>query len=156
MNRREKKRLLWDILVIILAMVALGYIYVTRILSQQTIDGALALITPSTLQSDLMDPALVERLQGRLTAKDIIHHDTAAYRALTHASNAERTTWKNPQSGHSGAIIPIRIYQNDDRLYCREYIQSVTIGDNTYDAINTACRQPDNTWKMVENSNGSV
>lgn len=153
---KERKRLLLDILVLLIAATWVGYVYVTRVIPKETIDNAIAVVIPPGLQSDLLDPALLTRLEGRITAKDVLHHDTAAHRALNHAANAERSSWKNPQSGHEGAIIPIRIYQNEEKLYCREYIQSVTIGESTYDAINNACRQPSGAWKMVEKSNGSV
>lgn len=154
--KKERKRLLLDILVLLIAASCVGYIYFTRIIPKETIDSAIAVVIPPGLQSDLLDPALLKQLEGRITAKDVLHHDTAAQRALNHAANAERSAWKNPQSGHAGAIIPIRIYQNEEKLYCREYMQSITIDESTYDALSDACRQPDGAWKMVEKSNGSV
>ncbi len=61
----------------------------------------------------------------------------------------EPTTWRNPDSGHSGTITPQPAYQTQQGQYCREYQQTVTIGGRTEQAYGTACRQPDGTWKVV-------
>ncbi len=57
------------------------------------------------------------------------------------------STWRNPDSGHSGTITPEPVYQTPRGEYCREYQQTVTIGGRTERAYGTACRQPDGSWR---------
>ena len=60
-------------------------------------------------------------------------------------------SWNNPQSGHSGVIVPVRDgYDNTSGAYCREFDQKVTIGGQTQSAYGTACQQPDGSWKIVQ------
>jgi surface antigen len=63
----------------------------------------------------------------------------------------ETSTWRNPDSGHSGTITPVKTYETPQGTNCREYQQTVTIGGKTETAYGTACRQPDGTWKIVNN-----
>lgn len=58
--------------------------------------------------------------------------------------------WKNPETGHSGTITPVR--EGNDQTtgqYCREYQQTVTVGGKTERAYGTACRQPDGSWRIT-------
>lgn len=59
-------------------------------------------------------------------------------------------TWNNPNNNHQGSITPTRdgTAQNGD--YCREFHETVTIGGKTQEAYGTACRQPDGTWRIVQ------
>jgi surface antigen len=61
------------------------------------------------------------------------------------------TTWRNPDSGHSGTITPVRTYQTSAGTHCREYQQTVVIGGEKHQGYGTACRQPDGSWKIVNN-----
>ena len=58
--------------------------------------------------------------------------------------------WKNPDSGNSGTFTPTRTYQDGSGQYCREYRQTITVGDRTKEAFGTACRQPNGSWKVVK------
>lgn len=60
------------------------------------------------------------------------------------------STWRNPDSGHSGTFTPTRTYQESNGSYCREYQQTVTVGGHTETAYGTACRQPDGSWRIGE------
>jgi surface antigen len=59
--------------------------------------------------------------------------------------------WRNPQSGHSGNVVPGQYYQTAQGQYCREFQQTVTIGGQSQQGYGKACRQPDGTWKVVDN-----
>jgi surface antigen len=74
----------------------------------------------------------------------------AAQRALETAPSGVAVPWTNPDSGHAGAITPVRTYQVADGAYCREYQQVVTIGGQPERSYGTACRQPDGSWKIVQ------
>jgi len=58
------------------------------------------------------------------------------------------STWRNPDSGHSGSATPVKTYQEPDGTYCREFQQTVTVGGKTEAAYGTACRMPDGSWRI--------
>ena len=57
--------------------------------------------------------------------------------------------WHNPDSGNRGTVTPTQTYQQSDGTYCREFTQTVTIGNRTEEAYGTACRQPDGSWQII-------
>ena len=62
----------------------------------------------------------------------------------------EPVTWNNPESGHYGTVTPTRDGTSESGNYCREYNETVTIGGKTEQAYGVACRQPDGTWRIVQ------
>ena len=87
---------------------------------------------------------------NRLDAADRHEANRATHSALEFAPSGTSTTWRNPDSGNSGTTTPTRSYQAQTGEYCREYEQTVTIGDETQSAFGTACRQPDGKWRVVQ------
>ena len=73
----------------------------------------------------------------------------ASQRALETQRTGTTTSWRNPDTGHSGTVTPTRTYQSASGQYCREYQQSVLIGGEKHQSYGTACRQPDGSWKIV-------
>ncbi len=61
----------------------------------------------------------------------------------------QTSSWRNPDSGHSGTVTPVKTYQTSAGQYCREYQQTVNIGGRTEQAYGTPCRQPDVSWKVL-------
>ncbi|HYD98228.1 MAG TPA: RT0821/Lpp0805 family surface protein [Alphaproteobacteria bacterium] len=57
--------------------------------------------------------------------------------------------WRNPDSGNSGTVTPVRTYEQPGGQVCREFQQTVFVGGRSEAATGTACRQPDGTWKIV-------
>ena len=77
-----------------------------------------------------------------------------ANEANARAQNAilgEKITWNNPEKNHYGSVTPVRDGRTQSGNYCREFHQTVTIGGKTEDAYGQACREPDGTWRIVEN-----
>jgi surface antigen len=70
--------------------------------------------------------------------------------ALETTPAGTRSTWRNPDSGHSGSATPIKTYQEPDGTYCREFQQTVTVGGKTESAYGTACRMPDGSWRIQQ------
>lgn len=58
-------------------------------------------------------------------------------------------TWNSAQTGHSGAITPVRDGHDQGGNYCREFTQTVTVSGQTSQAFGTACRTPDGSWRIV-------
>jgi surface antigen len=69
--------------------------------------------------------------------------------ALETGVSGEAETWYNPDSGNRGTITPQPSFEATDGEYCREYQQTVTIGDEPETAYGTACRMPAGTWKSI-------
>lgn len=84
-----------------------------------------------------------------LDRADRLYMQQTTNRALESGRSGQAQSWSNPDSGHSGTVVPKPAYQNASGEYCREYQQTVTIGGNTEEAFGTACRQPDGSWKVV-------
>jgi surface antigen len=84
-----------------------------------------------------------------LDRADIAAMERTNQQALETGRSGHTSTWRNPDTGHSGTITPIRTTQAPSGEYCREYQQTITVGGRTEQAYGTACRQPDGSWKVV-------
>ena len=60
------------------------------------------------------------------------------------------SSWRNPDSGHSGTVTPTRTYQTAQGEDCREFENSVNVDGRTEKAMGRACRQADGTWRIVQ------
>lgn len=69
--------------------------------------------------------------------------------ALEHTRTGSTSTWRNPDTGHSGTVTPTRTYQQSSGTYCRDLTQTVDIDGQTQTATGMACRQPDGSWRIV-------
>jgi surface antigen len=58
--------------------------------------------------------------------------------------------WHNPESGHSGSILPVREGTSARGEYCREFKQMIYIDGNQHQAYGTACKQTDGTWRITQ------
>ena len=96
---------------------------------------------------------LIGALAGSEIGRSLDRADQAyANRAVTQAHNAplgETITWNNPKSGNQGAVTPVRDGTSASGQYCREFQQSVTVAGKTQQGYGIACRQPDGTWRIV-------
>ncbi len=84
-----------------------------------------------------------------LDDKDKERQAKATHAALETTPSGQASTWTNPDNGHTGAVTPVRTYQNPQGQYCREFTQQVSIGGEQHKAYGTACRQPDGSWKVI-------
>lgn len=57
--------------------------------------------------------------------------------------------WHNPQSGHSGSIVPVREGTSVRGEYCREFKQTVYINGQPTEAYGSACQRRDGSWQIV-------
>ncbi len=85
----------------------------------------------------------------RLDAADREKANAAAAHALEAVPAGQSVAWRNPDSGNTGAVTPVRTYQTSTGQYCREYTQTITIGGEKHKSYGTACREPDGSWKIV-------
>lgn len=97
--------------------------------------------------------ALIGQDIGRtLDRADRQYMQSTTQQTLETAPIGKTSTWVNPDTGNSGAVTPTSTYKNQDGRYCREYQQTVTVAGKQQQAYGTACRQPDGTWQIVDNS----
>ena len=85
-----------------------------------------------------------------LDKADRMYAERTAQNALETGRAGQTSRWRNPDSGHTGTVTPIRTYQTAARQDCREYETTVTIDGRQERAVGRACRQGDGTWKIAQ------
>ena len=81
-----------------------------------------------------------------LSAADLAQMDTAVQEALETKKTGESGNWSEAASGHRGTVTPTRTWQSDDERDCRDYQQTVTVGDVTRVGYGSACRAENGAW----------
>ena len=108
--------------------------------------------TPAIRESTLILTSLSESEGGQaITAADQLALERTTQTTLETVRIGTESTWRNPQSGSHGIIVPRRTFQKASGTYCREFTQTLVTGDVTEEALGTACRETDGTWKLADN-----
>jgi surface antigen len=68
--------------------------------------------------------------------------------ALERGQSGAPTSWRNPDSGRYGSIVPGPAYQDAGRN-CRSFTHTIYIDGRPQTARGTACRNPDGTWSSL-------
>ncbi len=68
--------------------------------------------------------------------------------AFERGRSGERVTWRNPDNGRYGEVIPGPSYRRGPRD-CREFTHIIYIDGRPREMRGTACRNPDGTWTNV-------
>jgi len=87
----------------------------------------------------------------KLDAKDKQMAAQAATLAFEQNASGQPSVWNNPDTGNHGQVVPTKTYQLATGQYCREYSQTIWVGNDPQKSSGTACRQPDGSWR-VQNS----
>jgi surface antigen len=83
-----------------------------------------------------------------MTAADTdLRRGTLQHTLETKVSGTD-THWRNPDTGHSGVIAPIRTTQRDDGTFCREYRETTILKGVAERRFGIACRQADGVWDV--------
>ena len=69
-------------------------------------------------------------------------------RALETAPVGRAVTWRNPDSGNTYTVRPVKTYYVREQA-CREYTTHALIGGKSQEIHGRACRQSDGAWKVV-------
>lgn len=72
----------------------------------------------------------------------------AEYRALETGRSGVATSWRNPNSGHYGNVVPGKPYMANSQ-HCRTYTHTIYIDGRPETISGRACRNPDGTWRNV-------
>jgi surface antigen len=78
-----------------------------------------------------------------LTDQDVSLVARLLQRTLDHAPDGSTRRWMNDQSGHSGAITPVRSYIASTGQYCRDYQEVLLINGQSRQYLYSACRDED-------------
>jgi surface antigen len=84
-------------------------------------------------------------LGRQLDEADRAYEQRASTRALS-APIGRQVAWRNPDSGNSGALTPVRSWREPSGAQCREIERRVTIDGMREDAMVTACRDRNGNW----------
>ena len=68
--------------------------------------------------------------------------------ALERGQSGAPVSWRNPDSGRYGTVVPGPAYEQGGRN-CRSYTHTVYIDGQPQTARGTACRNPDGTWTAL-------
>lgn len=98
----------------------------------------------------LLGAFLGSEIGSSLDKADQTYANQTAQRSFESAPSGQSMGWKNPDSGHSGSITPMKTYQLNNGQYCREFTQTINVGGKVQQGYGTACRQPDGTWQIVQ------
>jgi surface antigen len=60
----------------------------------------------------------------------------------------ESSVWRNPDSGNTYRVTPTRTFETSQGP-CREFTLDANVGTRKQQVYGTACRQPDGSWKIV-------
>jgi len=85
-----------------------------------------------------------------LDRADRAYMERNAQSSLENNRSGTTSSWRNPDSGHSGTFTPTNTYQVAEGQYCREYESTIFVDGKEETAVGRACRQPDGTWRIVE------
>ena len=87
----------------------------------------------------------------KLDARDKQMAAQAATLAFEQNSTGQPSVWNNPDTGTHGQVVPTKTYQLANGQYCREYTQTIWVGNDPQKTSGTACRQADGSWQ-IQNS----
>ncbi len=97
----------------------------------------------------LLGGLLGREIGKSLDAADRAYMAETQQRALEYERTGTESTWRNPDSGHSGTFTPTKYYESPSGQPCREFTQTVLISGRSETAYGTACRDASGDWKIV-------
>jgi surface antigen len=107
-------------------------------------DGQVAMAVLGTVAG----AAIGNKMGKNMDKVDRMKMRDAEQRAYSAPMN-ETIIWKNPDSGHSGTVTPVREGRRQNGQYCREFQSEINVGGQREKGYGTACQQPDGSWKIV-------
>ncbi len=88
------------------------------------------------------------RIGAALDDEDRRRAYAAQMQALESGPSGAPVSWRNPDSGRYGDVVPGPAYQADGRV-CRQFTDTYFIDGKPQAERGTACRNPDGTWTAV-------
>ena len=88
------------------------------------------------------------RIGASLDDEDKERAYAAQMDALDKGQAGAPVSWRNPDSGRYGTVVPGPAYQQAGRN-CRSFTHTIYIDGQPQTARGTACRNPDGTWTAI-------
>ena len=73
----------------------------------------------------------------------------SSYRAIEQKGTGGTTSWRNPDSGHSGKTRVNKVYRRADGTRCKDFTETINADGKSESVKGTACEQADGSWKVV-------
>ncbi len=84
-----------------------------------------------------------------LDKADQLYAQRTAQNTLEYNKAGQTSSWRNPDSGHSGTVTPVSTYRGEAGQDCREFETTIYVDGKQETGRGKACRQSDGTWKIV-------
>ena len=100
----------------------------------------------------LQEPAAAEtrKLASKLQASDKYRAESTLQAALEKSVSGKDRSWRNPSSGASGTITPLKTWKNTSGDFCRSYRERIKLADGRMiSRRGVACRTADAVWKAA-------
>jgi len=95
------------------------------------------------------------QIGAQLDERDRLLASRSFYNTMESVRDGTVGGWNNPNTGNNGVFRPTKTFQATQldstghyMVHCREFTQTVWIGNKTQQAYGTACRQRDGSWKI--------
>lgn len=87
---------------------------------------------------------------SKLTDADWKLESQAFLKAVEEMPDGSAATWQNPETGNSGAIVPLERFEGENGMACRKIRE--TFKSSMYESAYTVtvCRNADNEWKVTQ------
>ena len=96
----------------------------------------------------LLGGLIGNRIGAALDDEDKQRAYAAQMDALERGPSGAPVSWKNPDSGRYGTVVPGPAYQDAGRN-CRSFTHTIYIDGHPDTARGTACRSPDGSWTSL-------
>lgn len=90
-----------------------------------------------------------EPLYQKMSDDDVALADAAVQRSLESQLSEETLSWRNPASGNSGSVTPLRTYRASSGVYCREYREMLFVSNESESYREVACRRDGGFWQPL-------
>lgn len=93
---------------------------------------------------------LGNHLGSKLDARDREAAQRAVYESMEHNRDGDASSWHNPNTGHSGYVVPDYTYYDESNRPCRDFTHVMKVDGREETVSGTACRQNNGEWKTVD------
>ncbi len=102
-----------------------------------------------TAAGTLLGPYLGSDVGKSLSASDRVYAEDAANKSLETALAGQPSNWSNPETGNAGTFTPTNTYRSYNNLFCRDYVQDVTVKGQSNNNSGTACQTTGGSWRVA-------
>lgn len=102
----------------------------------------------ATVAGAVVGGVIGSEIGRNLDARDRQLAQEAEFDALERGRSGVSRSWRNPDNGRYGEIVPSKPYRRGE-TDCRDYTHTIYLDGRPQQMRGTACRNPDGTWQNV-------